>query len=196
MPSTRTSAKPTRKRRRLRRPSPVTLLWGVVSLALAITLLIVQGMLMLIFTLLSVAVTALSAWADQRDDKPSVPTPRRDRPGSPSPRGKPRSTAAIPPCTNTGKPIDQCGCSARHVASSDGARRYKRAVGAPMGGKAPRRSDSKPAATSRPSSRKSDWHSAVNGTQCKTCKGSGAGADPTIRGGGACRTCRGFGKVA
>lgn len=135
--ATRTPARPAQKRRRMRRPSPVTLLWGVVSLALAITLLIVQGMLMLIFTLLSVAVTALSAWADQRDDKPSVPTPRRDRPGSPSSRGRPRSTAAVPPCTNTGKPIDSCGCARRHVATADGAKRYGRAIGAPMGGRGP-----------------------------------------------------------
>lgn len=153
MPSTRTPATRTRKRRKLRRPSPLTLLWGVVSLTLAIALVIVQGVLLLTFTLLSVAVTALSAWTDQRDTDPAVPTPKPIKPKSASPRGDRRSAAAVPPCTNTGRPIDSCPCSARHVASSDGARRYKRAVGAPMGGKAapkkPSTGAKKPSATKK-----------------------------------------------
>lgn len=210
--STKVTARRPRGRVKLRRPSPMTVLWGVVSLVLAITFLIIQGVLLLIFTLLSFAVTALSGWVDSRSDDATVPAPTGKRPGSASPRGNRRTgspTAAVPPCTNTGKPIDVCGCSTRHVASSDGAARYRKPIGSPLGGRAPRQPAPSAAArktpvdptvsspaSRRPRTRKSSWYDSVSGTKCKTCKGSGSKTDAAGKHVDACPTCRGFGKVS
>lgn len=38
-------------------------------------------------------------------------------------------------CTSSGKPVDDCDCASRHVASADGARRYGLPVGSPLGRK-------------------------------------------------------------
>jgi len=196
------------KRRRSRRPTSVaSIVWALITLALGVTLLVVQGTLLLIFTALSVLVTALSVLADQTRDPATVPAPRPKARQSAVPRGtrssKPGSSS-VPKCTKTGQPIDNCGCAQRHVASSDGADRYKRNIGDPLtgkaGGKKVRATASSPnngwtperlaqVRAHRPKGGKSSWYDDISGTKCRTCKGTGAGET------GACGTCRGFGKV-
>lgn len=188
----------TRRRRPRRRTSLMSILWSIITLVLSINFLIVQGVLLLIFAGLSLLITALSVMVDQRTDPAAVPTRRPTRRPAANPRGRRNpGGSSVPRCTKTGRPIDVCGCAQRHVATTDGAARYKRSVGDPMGGKAGGR---KPAPASagpvRKPARKSDWYDTVPGKKCSTCKGTGAGTDTTLRGGGSCRTCRGFGKVA
>lgn len=90
----------------------------------------------------SMALGAVTVWADTHRGT-SVPAPAAARPKPANPggnkvsgRGRGRPGTAVPNCTRTGKPIDQCGCATRHVASAAGVRRYKQAkrIGDPLGG--------------------------------------------------------------
>jgi hypothetical protein len=93
----------------------------------------------------SMAASAATVW-QQKHQSGGVPGPAVARPNSAKPRGnavpggrRAKPGTAVPNCTRTGQPIDQCSCSARHVASQAGVQRYKQAkrVGDPIGGKAP-----------------------------------------------------------
>lgn len=127
-----------RRRRRRSKTSVRTVLWGIVSLALAITFLIVQGILLAIFLGLTMAVTALSAVADAKADPDELPARKPTAPRSATSPGKPQNTAATAgsnvKCTKTGRPTDVCPCPEKHVITSRGAARFKLAVGAPIPG--------------------------------------------------------------
>lgn len=114
-----------------------TVLWGIASLALAITFLIVQSVLLVIFLGLTMAVTALSAVADAKADPDDLPAPKPAPQRSATSPGKPQPKAAAGSnvkCTKTGRPTDQCPCREKHVITSRGAQRFKLAVGAPIPG--------------------------------------------------------------
>ncbi len=138
--STVSPKSPARRRRRfrLRRPSIASVLWGVVSLVCLILLMVLQGTLFLIFTIVSVAFTAVSAFADFTGPEGvagAVPVQRGHNPKTPQPRssGRPRTSGPVVRCTVTGQPIEKCSCARRHVASQDGAQRYGKQVGDPLG---------------------------------------------------------------
>ncbi|MGL5911040.1 MAG: hypothetical protein ACRCZP_13615 [Phycicoccus sp.] len=70
----------------------------------------------------------------QRAARPKVHTPPpRERPPGPRTEQPPPASGGVVKCTDTGRPIGDCDCASRHVATADGARRYGLAVGAPMG---------------------------------------------------------------
>lgn len=89
--------------------------------------------------------------ADRSRGQVIPPKPRKARPGSPTAdrAKKMREEAAAArtagaqdktptgpvKCTSSGKPVDDCDCASRHVASADGARRYGLPVGSPLGRK-------------------------------------------------------------
>lgn len=129
----------TKARRRRKQPSVASIVWACVTLALGVAFLLVQGVLLMTFLMASALITVISAFGDFTADPTTVPAPRpKTRPAA-VPRGtrssKPGSSS-VPKCTKTGQPIDSCGCARRHVATSDGAKRYKRRVGDPMTGRA------------------------------------------------------------
>jgi len=101
----------------------------------------------------TMALGVLQVWFEKHQTA-GVPTPTAARPKPAKPaktagsggRRKPGTSAVK--CTRTGQPIDQCGCAKRHVATADGARRYRRQVGDPIGGGG-KVSTAKPAAPSR-----------------------------------------------
>ncbi|MGL5911444.1 MAG: hypothetical protein ACRCZP_15705 [Phycicoccus sp.] len=69
----------------------------------------------------------------QRAGRPTVHTPpRRERPAEPRTE-QPPAAGGVVQCTDTGRPIADCDCASRHVATADGAKRYGLSVGAPMG---------------------------------------------------------------
>lgn len=89
--------------------------------------------------------------ADRSRGQVIPPKPRKARPGSPTAdrakKMREEATAARTAgaqdktptgpvkCTSSGKPVDDCDCASRHVASADGARRYGLPVGSPLGRK-------------------------------------------------------------
>lgn len=134
------------------RKHPTLGLVAQIGFALSAIALLVTGLLLenLLFILAS-AMAALGAVATRRavfleqerqmraGPKVTMPPPS-SRPRKPNPAG----AAAPPPasgpvkCTETGRPIEgdsKCDCASRHVATEEGARRYGRAVGAPLGRK-------------------------------------------------------------
>jgi len=73
--------------------------------------------------------------------KVTMPPPS-SRSSKPKPDGSAPRTASggVVKCTDTGKPISECGCASRHVATEDGSDRYGKPVGSPIGRKAKQRS--------------------------------------------------------
>lgn len=99
----------------------------------------------------AVAVRRAEQWqAQYEQEKRASRTPRPA--ASPPPKPAQGGEAAPPPsggqvrCTETGKPADLCGCATRHVATAEGAARYGRPVGSPIGRRA---RASKPAGTTK-----------------------------------------------
>ncbi|WP_143172405.1 hypothetical protein [Pseudonocardia thermophila] len=132
-----------RRRRRLRRPSLLTAFWALVTLALLVVLTMTEVALSVIWLVLSAVATLLSAAADQVAKRPAAPPPPRPGAAAANPRGIAdrggggrQAGTAVPRCTKTGQPIDECRCAQRHVKTADGARRYRLPVGSPMPGKA------------------------------------------------------------
>jgi hypothetical protein len=139
----------------------------VLSIALAVVGVVMLGVGLLAENLLYYLATALSGLGSvavararhlerQRQQqtaarRPNVAQPRPQRP--PGTTGSTGSTSADAPaasgvvvCTETGNPITECGCATRHVATAEGARRFGRPVGSPMGR---RLRQTKPAATTK-----------------------------------------------
>lgn len=88
--------------------------------------------------------------ADRSRGQVIPPKPRKARPGSPTAdrakkmreeatAARTAGAASTPTgpvkCTSSGKPVDDCDCASRHVATADGARRYGLPVGSPLGRK-------------------------------------------------------------
>lgn len=73
--------------------------------------------------------------------KPAAP-PRAEQP---TPPPADQAQGGVVCCTETGKPISDCGCASRHVATAEGAGRYGRPIGSPMGRR------TKPAGTTKTS---------------------------------------------
>lgn len=67
--------------------------------------------------------------------RPASGGPRPDRP-APDPADAPSAPAGPPKCTETERPVAECDCASRHVATAEGARRYGLPIGSPMGKRA------------------------------------------------------------
>lgn len=93
---------------------------------------------------------AMEAAPKARPTGPVKPSSPKVSPPPGTPTGKPAPPSAGPvKCTRTGKPIvgiGKCGCASRHVASKDGAERYKVPIGSPLG--QPKKQPGKPGSTS------------------------------------------------
>lgn len=120
-------------RRARKKLSLATVLWGVVSTVLLIVALVLQGLLWFLASVLFAGFAVVSAFADFAGPDGiagAVPVqPAKGRRGASSRK----SGQIAPPCTKTGTPIDRCRCAPRHVATQDGADRYKKRVGDPLG---------------------------------------------------------------
>lgn len=126
-----TNGRPRRRRAKLgiRIGGPMTMLWGVVSLAVGIIALLAQSVLFLVFTGLSLGLTALAAWIESKGSGAAVPPPPRKVPpkprprgnGSPRPRKRPTGTGGggrpcSDACKRSGKPKSTCRCTAPDCA--------------------------------------------------------------------------------
>lgn len=134
--------------RRRRRKGVLTGLWGATSAMLGVAFLLVEGTFLLVSLILSLVVTGLTA-ASEFLPSNDLGTDRPQREAKPAkPRGLKgkRPSGPVIRCTATGKPIDRCPCSARHVRTADGVRRYGGKIGSPiMGGRrAPARGKTTP----------------------------------------------------
>lgn len=142
-PTARPRPKPKRRRRRKMSNSAkaMTTFWETGGLLmLGVSQMFQIGALVFVGAT-SMAVGGLQFWMETRQH-PTVPTPNVSKPKPAKPPGSKGSgrhggkPGTAPNCTRTGKPIDQCSCAARHVASEAGVRRYKQAkrIGDPIGG--------------------------------------------------------------
>lgn len=133
----------------LRRHPSVGVLASILLGIVAVVSLLLGVILESALYYLVMAMSALGALAIRRAqqmarERHAAPPPRaRPTTGGPRKPPPPKPADATPPpatgpvkCTETSKPIDTCGCSSRHVASEQGARRYGRPVGTPMGKRA------------------------------------------------------------
>lgn len=137
----------------------VSVLLSIVTLALLGTALITESILLLVVSALSgLATAAQIRWSQKRTEndlrkaaaRPRAKTTRTPRPAPPESDGEPVGEA-VPNggavmCTDTGRPVSDCDCASRHVATTDGAHRYGLPVGSPMGR---RKKAAKPAGTVR-----------------------------------------------
>jgi hypothetical protein len=131
-----------RKRLRIslkgRRPSLATVIWSTLTLAVLIVAVVVQAAVWFIGAVVFALFAVVSAFGDFMGPDgmdgalPAQPRTTR-KPAQPRGSGRPRSSGPVVRCTRTGQPIDKCSCARRHVASQDGADRYKRQVGDPLG---------------------------------------------------------------
>lgn len=135
-----------RKRKGKRKPNRglIAVLLSIVTLVLLVVALLAESVLLYTVSALSGLVAVAQVKAAQQEAKREK---SRKMPRTPAAQGSaPRATraqktaeptsGAVVKCTQTGKPIDECGCATRHVATADGAKRYGLQVGAPMGRKA------------------------------------------------------------
>jgi hypothetical protein len=140
-----------RKRRRKKvhlKVSPTTR--KILAIAFALLSLVFLALGLLTETVLWYLVMALSAGAtlaqrralqmqaakdEERRANRARPQPgpkAKPMPSSP-PAADPQPTSGLVVCTDTGKPVEQCDCASRHVATSEGSRRYGLPVGSPIG---------------------------------------------------------------
>lgn len=146
-------------KRTLRRHPSVGVLASVLLAVLAVVLLLggllAENVLYFLASSLSalgtVAITRARLLEQRRQEqrranRPTVSPPTR-------PREEPKPSDSPPPpssglvlCTETQRPIADCGCASRHVATPEGAKRYGLPVGSPMGRRA---KAAKPSATAR-----------------------------------------------
>jgi predicted lipid-binding transport protein (Tim44 family) len=118
---------------------------SIVSLLFLIAALVTESILLMLVTGLSVLATAAQVRMaakrrEQQQKKAAAKMPRTPRPAPKPQSGPQKATAERVPagqivCTETGKPIDDCDCATRHVATSDGAHRYGLPIGSPIGKK-------------------------------------------------------------
>lgn len=123
----------------------LSVLLSIVSLTFMVSFLVTETLLMALATGLSVVATAaqvrmMRKRQEQQRRKAAAKMPPRPRPAPKEQTGPRKATAEQVPvgvvlCTDTAKPIDDCDCATRHVATRDGARRYGLDVGSPMGRK-------------------------------------------------------------
>lgn len=153
---------PRRKRKRGKRKlSPnarrtLAILFAIASLACMVIGLLTESLLWYLVMALSAGATlaqrrALQMQAEQaqerRAGRPTGPPRARPTTGAAPPTAEPQQTpSGSVLCTETGKPIDQCGCASRHVATAEGSKRYGLPVGSPMG---KRSKTKKPSATTK-----------------------------------------------
>lgn len=137
MPSTKAPRKRPSMRQRVSRArkktSLLTALWMLVSVVSIIVAFVLQGVVWFIVAVLFSLVAVLSAFGDFAGPEGvagAVPVKSTKSRKGPSSR---KSGQILPPCTKTGTAIDRCKCSKRHVASQEGADRYKKRVGDPLG---------------------------------------------------------------
>lgn len=108
-------------------------------------------------TLGAVAVKRAEQWQAEHEQERRA---NRARPAGagprpqPTPPPQPGGTPNPPPsggrvkCTQTGRPAEECDCASRHVATVEGAARYGRNIGDPIGRRKP--GAGKPSATTKP----------------------------------------------
>lgn len=148
-------AKP-KQRRRGRRKSRFSPSRGLVSVLLSIVTLAVLGAALITESILLLVVSALSSlataaqirWSQKRAENelrtasaPRVrPKTSKPRPTTPKAEGEPAAQpvtgGAVVLCTESGRPVSECECASRHVATADGAKRYGLPIGSPMGRRA------------------------------------------------------------
>lgn len=155
----KTTSKPRKRRRKMSAGGKaLATFWGALGLFLLGFAQIFEMSALLFVGATSMAASAATVW-QQKHQSGGVPGPAVARPNSAKPRGnavpggrRAKPGTAVPNCTRTGQPIDQCSCSARHVASQAGVQRYKQAkrVGDPIGGKAPAPRQSKVSTVKEP----------------------------------------------
>lgn len=143
-------------RKTLRRHPSVGIAASVLLALVAVVSLVLGLVLESALYYLVVAIAGLGALAMRRAaqmERERQKAPPRARPTSGGPKTPPPSAASTPPpaggvvkCTETSRPIADCDCASRHVASSDGARRYGLPVGSPMGR---RKKTEKPSGTTK-----------------------------------------------
>lgn len=120
----------------------------ILAIVFALLSLVFLALGLLTETLLWYLVMALSAGATLAQRRALSMQAAKDqerranrRPQTPRARPMPAAEPAEPQpqgggqvlCTDTNRPIDACDCASRHVATSDGSRRYGLPVGSPMG---------------------------------------------------------------
>lgn len=116
----RATGKARRAVSKTRRLSLTTVVWGLITTALLIVFLVVQGVLTLTLVLLSVAVTTLAAFADfapGNQPVPAKPAKRAEQPKTGGNKGSARPSAARKPAT-AAKSTRRRVCSARCKAST------------------------------------------------------------------------------
>jgi hypothetical protein len=124
------------------------IVFAVLAVALLVTGLLLENVLFFLATTMSalggVATRRAIFLEQERQRQQSGPKVSRPRPAGSGPRtSTPKAGGAAPPpsaggvvkCTETGKPIKDCGCSSRHVATPEGAQTYGKPVGSPIGRK-------------------------------------------------------------
>lgn len=126
----------------LQRPL-ISVLLSIVSLVLMVAALATESILLMLVTGLSVVATGAHIQyrrkrALQAQRKKGYPAPSKPRPAPKAEQGPRKATAERVPqgvvlCTDTSKPIDDCDCATRHVATADGAHRYGLPIGSPIG---------------------------------------------------------------
>jgi len=137
----------------LRKHPLLGLVLQIAFAALAVVLLVTGLLLENVLFFLATALSGLGALAtrravvlEQERQRRSGPKVHMPPPGSRPRKTRPEPGGAAPPapgsgpvtCTETGRPIEgdnKCDCASRHVATEEGARRYGRPVGAPLGRK-------------------------------------------------------------
>lgn len=129
-----------RGRRRSRRQKlAMTLAWSIVSAVFLTIGLVAESLVNLALAgafALSAASAALLPSDSPGTDHPAPAVKPAQPPGSGSSRPRTRGSVPSGPvvlCTATRTPIDKCGCARRHVATDDGAKRYGRPIGSPLG---------------------------------------------------------------
>lgn len=133
-----------------------SVLLAVLAVALLVTGLLAENLLYLLASILSglggVAINRARHLEQQRQEqarakRPTVSQhPKAQEAKDESSSSTPPSSSGVVLCTETRRPIADCGCASRHVATAEGAKRYGLPVGSPMGRRA---KAAKPSATTR-----------------------------------------------
>lgn len=124
--------------------------FAVLAVVLLVTGLLLENVLFFLATTLSAlggVATRRAVFLEQERQRKNT-GPKVTMPAPSSRTSKPKAGGTSPPpaaagavkCTDTGKPISECGCASRHVATEDGAARYGKPIGTPIGRKTKQRS--------------------------------------------------------
>ncbi len=121
----------------------IAVVLSIVTTVLLIVALVLESGLVFAATGLSTLATVAAVQAARKKEendgkrKAAMPAKPPRVPASvkkPAPKEQTEpATGGVITCTETGKPIDDCSCATRHVATEDGAKRYGGPVGRPLG---------------------------------------------------------------